>query len=398
MGNGLANFPLPEIATLVLTFTILPLIMSMWFYSTHFMSWALSTALILAWEVAISWAFNVQDPFGNYVEGTQQYNEAIFIFGILVILCLCSSLVGSLVSWILDLADIIPFSAIFPLSRRDSTTVTQAENDNSSATGGIQHFFNVEKTQLVRYGIIGVPAPILHVLVTLVLFAITVMTPHILYAIYMDNTGNHIALGCILAIPFVGYVLCFIFWWFFPSMYVWGPCQRNFKQAGTRYQYWESDSQMDANTEIEQYKRAMREVDTHKAHARITKTLLVIAIAHLVSNAILGLLRYFDPDVNANWIAGACVVGVILIIAFIVAIVLYFTRKPEILGVYPKMTPVPEMDESGNYVMPADASADQTVNGAADASTTTSNNFMNHFNEANPQQKLSQRLHKSFAT
>lgn len=400
MGNAWATFPLPEISTLVLTMVILPMIMSMWFYSTNMMSWALSTALILTWEVAISYCFNVQNPFVNY--SPAEFTEALYIFGVLVILCLIASLVGSFVCWVLDVADIIPFSAIFPLSQREATNVPVPRPTNH--VGEAKQFFAVKTVSLKRWGLTQIAPPYAHVIFTAVMFALTVMAPQIIYALFMDDTGdnNKIALGCIIGIPIVGYVVMFIFWWFFPSVYVWGPCDRNYKQLGAQYAWRESDDPRLSNTEAEIYKKAMRDKDTSEAHMRIIKAILVIGIFHVGSNCILGTLRYMDQYVNANWVAATVVVAVILIVSIVVALVLYSMRKPETSAVYMKQVPVPLLDENGQ---PIDQSQQQSApedNTSTDGSTAvqideagTSAQFSNTLSSMSQHQQLSRRIHTS---
>ena len=401
MGNAWATFPLPEMATLVLTMVILPMVMSMWFYSTTMMSWALSTALVLTWVVAISYCFDVQNPFVNY--SPAEFDEAIFIFGVLVILCLASALVGSFVCWVLDVADIIPFSAIFPLSQRESTNVSVPRP--TTHVGEVKQFFAVKTVSLKRWGLTQIAPPYAHVIFTAVMFAFTVMGPQIIYSIFMDDTGNNnaIALGCITLIPLVGYVVTFLFWWFFPSVYVWGPCERNYKQLGAQYLWRESDDPRDVGTEPEIYKKAMRDKDTTDAHWRIGKAILVIGIFHVGSNTILGILRYLNHTVNPNWVAATVIVGVILLISIVCALVLYSMRKPESDAVYLKQVPVPLLDESGQPMQqrqqPSNASqGSDTSNGDTAVQLDeagTSAQFSNTLAIMGQHQQLSRRLNSA---
>ncbi len=405
MGNAWATFPLPEMSTLVLTMVILPMVMSMWFYSTHMMSWALSTALVLTWVVAISWCFNVQNPFVSCPWGTGPINalmcsESIYIFGVLTIMCLAAALVGSFVCWVLDVADIIPFSAIFPLSQREATNVSVPRAN--TRMGEAKQFLSVKTVSLKRWGLTQIAPPYAHVIFTAVMFAFTVMGPQIIYSIFMDDTGNNNqnALGGIIGIPVVGYIVTFIIWWFFPSVYVWGPCERNYKQLGAQYPWRESDDPRDIGTELEIYKKAMRDKDTSEAHMRIGKAVLVIGIFHVASNIILGTLRYLDIYVNANWVTATVLVGVILIIAIITALVLWAMRKPESGNVYMKQVPVPVLDENGNPVdqsqqapVPEEANQSDATSVAVDESGGTSSMFSNTLNAMSQHQHLSRRLH-----
>lgn len=390
-------------ATLVLTYFILPLVMSLWFYSTHMMSWALATALILTWEVAISWCFNVQNPFINCPWGTgpldaTMCSQSIYIYGIFVIMLLVSALIGSFIGWIMDLPDVIPFSAIFPLSQRE------ASNDPVARPPGLKNqagqVFAVKTVSLKRWGIANIPPPYAHTIFTMFMFGVTVLAPQVIYAVFMDDTDNNnaIALGCIIGIPVIGYLATFVVWWFFPSVYVFGPCERNYKKLGAQYRFRESDDPSQWNTEVEIYRKSQRDSDTAMAHMRIAKTILVIGIFHVASNIILGVLRYENDQVNVNWITAAIWIGVLLIVSVVVALVLYSMRKPENSGVYLKPTPVPVLDASGQPMVPEDQSNggsdsnDQSMQSTDTAVPLMSGAFMQNTQMIGSHQQLSQRI------
>ena len=314
----------------------------------------------------------------------------------LVILCLASSLVGSFVCWVLDVADIIPFSAIFPLSQREATKVSVPQS--GTRIGEVKRFIGVNTVSLKRWGLTQIAPPYAHVIFTAVMFAFTVMGPQIIYAMFMDDTGNNnaIALGCIIGIPIVGYIVTFIIWWYFPSVYVWGPCERNYKSLGAQYMYRESDDPRDINTDAEIFKKAMRDRDTSAAHMRIGKAVLVIGIFHVGSNIILGVLRYLNPNVNPNWVTATVIVGVILILSIIVALVLYSLRKPESNAVYQKQVPVPLMDENGNVLPPPqDSAPDAGDQSGTDTAVQVDEAQVAAQYMASQHQTISRRIHSS---
>lgn len=312
MGN-LATNPLPTMATLVMEMTILPLAISMWCYTPSLMSWALATALVLVWEIGISYCFNVHNPLSGLVG--VDFTEATTILGVLVILCWLFALIGSFICWLLDVQEVLPFNALLPMGSASTWTVRRPKTDTRE--GEPLQLVSKSVTGLNRWSMVDLPRPYVHTLVTLFLFAVCVATPHLVYAFLMDDVGNNndIALGCVIGIPIVGYIITFLFWFFWPDAYVWGPHERNYKSLGSRY--------------VNRENSGLRKRDTAMANMRIYKTILVLAFIHVASIIILAFVRFTHTDVDWSWPAAVAVGGVILLVGIITAFVLYAFRNRE---------------------------------------------------------------------
>lgn len=289
MGN-LAASELPRVATAVLEFTALPMAISMWLYSESLMSWALATALVLVWEIGISYFFGLHNPLYGLL-GTD-LSEGMTILGVLVFLCLSYALVGSFIHWLLDGEEVLPYYTIFPLSARHFLTrMRKNKNKDEEKPTGIN-----------RFGMINLPRPYIHLMVTTVLFGITVVIPHLVYAFVMtENLG--VGIACVIVIPLVGYVLSFAYWYIWPDAAIWGAHAKNYKALGDRYPGRDN--------------KATIKRDTKNANSRIFKTTLLLAVTHLLHVFVLALVRYFRSDVDWNWTFAAILVAVAVIVAIV---------------------------------------------------------------------------------
>lgn len=313
---------LPRMATLVLEMTILPMTMAQWFYSKSLLSWALSAALIITWETAISFCFGVHNPLAGLV-GTD-YTDAINIFGILIILCLAFALIGSTICYVTQTRDIIPVYACIPLdeSERFTRKIDKMEQQFDADGEPIPVLVSKYYTGLHGWGMHDLPRPYMHTLITTVLFILTVATPQLIYSFVMDDQGNDniIALALVILLPVVGYILTFVFWWFFPDPYVFGPHRKNYKKLGRMYKGYNNF--------------AMLKRDTEKANLRIAKTVAVLGLFQLVGNVVLGFVRYQSVNATAGWIAATVLGGVFLLIGLIVGFLLYMFTPNEADHVY----------------------------------------------------------------
>lgn len=306
MGN-LATSDLPTIATLVLEMTILPQAIAMWFYTDAQTSWAVAACLVVVWEVSISFCFGVHSPFA--LLAGMDLVDAVFILGVLVIMSFIYAMIGSFFFWLLGGEEVLPFGSIFPLGMKHifvRNAKTGQVNGVVIETCGDAKV--IRGSGLNRWGMFNLPIPYMHTAVTTVLFAICVITPHVIYAFFMDDTGSNdtIALACAVLIPLIGYVITFAYWYIYPDVFVWGPSVKNFKALGKRYPFADD--------------KVMLKRHTKEANARIFKTIIMMAVMHITGIIILGCVRLFRHDVDWNWtfaaVLAACQVVVILVAYF----------------------------------------------------------------------------------
>ena len=318
--------------------TVLPMAIAMWTASPDLTSWALSTAFVLWWETGISFCFGIHSPFATLTGA--DYSQGVTIFGILIMLCLCFAMIGSFTCWVLDVSDILPFYAILPVSASSVWPGSKVRRD----TDGQPVSVGRSVTGLNRWGMVDLPRPYFHIFLTIVLFAITVVATHLIYAFLMNDVGsdNQIALGLSIGLPIVGYIALFLFFYFSPDPFVFGPHRRNitslkgkYKQAGNK---------------------AMVARDTKAANYRIYKTVLTLAFIHVASIIVVSFVRFTHTECYWSWITAAVVGGVILIVVLITAFVLYAFRGRENDNIY-----VQTMDTT-----PADAEGDAAVDEEGD--------------------------------
>ncbi len=309
MGN-LAVSELPTLSTFVMEMTILPMVMAMWFYSESQMSWALATALTIVFDVGVSFCFDIHSPFSTLVGGDLM--DGITILGVLIILNLAYSLIGSFVTWLLDGVEILPIAAIFPMSSKHF--ISRAPKGTSRGDEGETRY---RATGLNAHGMVDLPKPYVHVLITSILFVITVAIPFIIYAFFMDDTGsnNIIALACVIIIPIVGYLMCLVYWYYWRDPYVWGPCVKNLKVMGNRYAGRTS--------------KAIVKADTRISDMKVYKMVVMLAVMHLLSVIVIGSVRITHMDIDWNWTCAAIYAAIIIIITLICYFALYLFRGKE---------------------------------------------------------------------
>lgn len=314
MGN-IATNNLPALSTFVMEMTVLPMTIAMWLYSPHsLMSWAVAFTLVVTWDIAISVFFGVSSPLEGLIG--LDHVEGAKVVGVLIILCLAFSLIGSFVSWLLDGEEVLPFAALFPMSRKHFFSRKGAASSDVSDSDA-----RVKPTGLNAWGMVDLPKPFMHVAVTTVIFAIAVAVPHLIYAFFMTDVGsdNSIALACVLVIPIVGYILALVYWYYYPDPYVWGPHVRNMKVLGTRY----------ANAG----NKMLVKRDTKAANMRIYKTVVMLGAMHYIGVLVLALVRYIRSDVDWNWTFAAILAAIIVVVAVVCFFALYLFRGREEKGV-----------------------------------------------------------------
>jgi hypothetical protein len=317
MGSGLASEPLPAMATFVMSFTLLPFVLTLWFYSRSLLSWALATALVLGFQFGISVGFGANSPLPA-VAPSVAFSNTLTQLGIDVILCFVWSMTASLMGLMFDIAELLPFGALFPRSQasRGHRSKKEKMDENTVVVQNAPLVAILEPgTGLRRWGMHNLPRPWVHVIVTIFLLLITVALPFILFGVYMDDAGNDdkIALSTVIIIPVIGYLLCAIFWYFYCDPYIWGPHKNNISRLGNKYAH------KNQQPRIHQ--------DTAETNRRIIRTILTIAVFHIAGAIVMGLIRYFRTDVNFNWIAGFVVLLIVLLIILLVWAILYFTGR-----------------------------------------------------------------------
>lgn len=309
---GVANSALPAISTLVVEFTIMSAALALWLHRERGLTaWGVAAIFIVGWEVGVREAFNVDNPLNNYLPVTSpDYMQALEIYnGILVILCVLFALIGDFSAWIVDIAEVLPFYACIPLGPAssegyviDQTGTGRARRHSSAYTG------------LHRWGLLNLPRPYVHSIVSFILLLVCILIPNVVYSLYMDSNIN-IAYFTLIGVKLLGYIITYIFWAYFPDIYVFGPHVKNIKNLGERY----------VNRDLKK--------DTKLTDRRILKTLLTIGIIDFAGSLILGLVRYIDTDVDTNWEWAVGVGAVLFIVVALIGIALWFMSGGEEAGV-----------------------------------------------------------------
>lgn len=336
---GVAHSNLPTIATLALEMSILPLMLAMWCHQTHnFLGWG-TVALIIGWSIAVREAYGVNSPL-TVLAGQDLIDAQLIYNGIYVIMAVLFAMLGTFVGTILDLPGLLPFHACIYGNRSP------------------EH-------KLVRWGRKCNP-PYRHTIITFILFLFAIVAPFVSYSLLMDNYRGW-ALGVSIVVPVITYIVCFLYWWWDTSLYVFGPTDRNTKR-GSKYRRvafnnggfraendgdatTSPDPSVDPNDQTEETDenngdedpasesvvvttatgnvttKGLSREEVGATRFRIIKTVLILAVTQVICTMVLGFIRFSDPNVDVSWIAAAIIGGVILLIAIIIAIIFFFVAR-----------------------------------------------------------------------
>lgn len=326
---GIAASNLPIIATTVLELSILPLVMSLWFNSKSLLAFGM-TLFVLGWDYCVRMAFNLGNPLSTYL--ADELTEATKIYvGVLGIMAILMAILGQFTAYVFDLPELLPIWSILPTYRRtplsfkrkrrlplseDGTEVTDP-SEKSEAQAATDYD---NETGLDRNGIISIPRPTIHVVVCVILFLFAVVAPSIIYSMIMDN---HKIAGvvCIVLIPAIGYVLLGIYCYYMTDLWVFGLTKKNVKNYNSHHAGSIRDGfikQLSCSKEEEK-----------ETKERVLLTVLILGIIHVASNLVLGLVRYFQDDVDWNWITAAVIGAIILLLSLIVAVYFWYITNTQ---------------------------------------------------------------------
>lgn len=310
--------PLPELATRAVLFTILPLVMCLWFNSRTLLGYA-PVIFFLWWEYSIEFGTGLDNVLNIYTG--VDYQDAMFVFFVIygsLTICFCG--VALLVGFVFNIPGLLPFYALFTASD-DSPIAIHGTKFERPAAG---------YTGLNRHGIVNIPRPWIHCLVTFILFCFTVIAPFVIYDQFEDARNSHaaypgVAWGLGMGIAALGYFGCFLFWWFYTDIYVWGPTATNIAMG--KYNTGGTMQVPDA------IKKNIRTLEWG-AKVKIIVTVCVIAFVHLASVLVMYTIRYIKADVNWCWPAAVVIGGILLILCIIAMILLAYFNNNNIMDYF----------------------------------------------------------------
>jgi uncharacterized membrane-anchored protein len=332
------------------------------------------TLFIVGWDYCIRLAFNLGSPLVGYTDVDELAKATQIYLGVLGIMAILMAMLGQFTAYVFDLPELLPMWTLLPVSRRTPLSFKSKKRAGGEEGEDFTSEVNFEnETGLERNGILNIPKPTRHIVVCTILFLFTVVAPSIIYSMVMDNY-KIAGLVCIVIIPAIGYTLLGIFKYYMGDLLLDGSTKSNVKA----YNSFNSEAIRSGKLET----LTLSKTDEKETKERVLLNVLIIGIIHVASNLVLGLVRYFQDDIDWNWITAAVIGGIVLFFSIVVAVYFaYMTyakdqdypdrsrkRKGRGAAVEEEVETTSETEET---VESSDATTTQGIYGASGFSTNT---------------------------
>lgn len=333
MGNIYATNYLTEVANLVPQFTILAMGFQLIIGRRHSLGWMIGPTAIIMYNNLVRIPWNIQNPLELYV-GEDEVQATVILYFILGIFCFGYSYVADGLLKVLRIKELFPFSKALghitrknadPLNvvmNRKTGNVTLEELEYNDGTGTSAYTNGNGKVPPYN----GRPSWV-HLIATFCYFA-AYAASIISWDQLMLITGDEgIALGVLIADPPVVSLLylAFCFAWTDPAIF------GHTKASLAEHRETQSLSE--------------KEVDfiVKKTHYAILWAVVPIVLCLLIGNTWLGLTRYYNADVDVNWLSALGLWAFFLLLL----VVCYFATKSQ----YNKMLtkPKPSLPDGGSF-------------------------------------------------
>lgn len=314
---GLAQSALPELARLSLQFTLLPLVMSLWFHNRAQVGWAVSTATIGWYQYVVRYGLNTQNPM-TYVPYTgTDLTQATYIyfvvFGTLLWVC---AMCGTGIAWLLDMPYPIPAEALLPVSPGHVITEPYTADKNEQRLG--QQDAALTANGLSAYGFSDIPRPWAQFLVTIIGFILSCALPFIILEQVWSTSYWGAWLGAVL-IALVFHLLFGVYLHFKATLYIYGATAANMKERELMMNAMRKDDDTRAtDPDVMDKEQLYRRTIWH-----VWKFILVTGGICVLGLVLFGGIAIFsDPAwVDTMWIMEIVVIGALLIIIAIIVFI-----------------------------------------------------------------------------
>lgn len=311
MGNIYATNYLTDVANLTLQFTMLSMAFTMILGRQHGTGWVLGPSAIIAYNVMVRIAWNVQNPLQLYV-GEDEEQAQVILFFMFTIFCYAYSILGEGFLKVIRAKELFPFArALSPIQRKDSdpvgisvdrTTgdVTLDELEYDDGTGSRAYSTGTGQVPPVR-----ARPTWLHLLAALAYFLVNAAGFIAWDQVILITGDEWIALIVIILDPFVSTLLMWAFCLFYTDPAIFGHTKDSL-----------ASHRDTANLSNEEVERIVK-----KTRSTVTWSIVPIGAFLLIGNTTLGVTRYLDADVDVNWLVAVClwaVFALLLIICYLV--------------------------------------------------------------------------------
>lgn len=335
MGNIYATNYLTDVANLTLQFTMLSMAFTMILGRQHGTGWVLGPSAIVAYNVMVRLAWNVQNPLQLYVGEDEEQATVILLF-IFTIFCYAYSILGEGFLKVVRAKELFPFArALSPIQRKDADPillsvnrrtgdVTLDELEYDDGTGSRAYSNGSGRVPPVR-----ARPSWLHLLAAMGYFLANAAAFIAWDQVILLTGYEQYALIVIILTPLVSTLLMLAFCHFYTDPAVFGHTKDSL--ASHR------DTASLSNEEVEAIIK--------KTRSAVTWSIVPIGAFLLIGNTTLGLTRYLDADVDVNWLVAVCLWAVFALLL----IICYLVQRSQYNPMKSKLRAKQPIPDGGNF-------------------------------------------------
>ena len=303
-----AHAPLTEVANWLIAFTILPMMMGMWFYTPHSpLNSALTVAFLYFYVLVVMLGANIFNPLATY-SGQNLVDGTLILGTIFGTLAAAFALMGSGWAWFIGMIELLPWGARTEqtmskrrMFRRDGNQVYASAPRSKKQTGP------------ESWGVPGLVPTWQYMFVMVLGFLAAVGVPAVIYTWFMAQEQTLLAWLVSMFMAPVIYLALYLYNRFANDPAVWG--------IGSDY----------AANDPAGNDYGMRPEDVAKLEKKRLRRLAIniwsMAFIQFLGYLVLGGVRFYDVNVDDNWLVAVGWFGALLIILLILALVMYFRRR-----------------------------------------------------------------------
>lgn len=322
--GGFASSEFPELAYLGVRVFMYPLVGAMWYNNRSSTGWAVVCAYsYFFWLITI--AFDLHDPVQAILErtilmGLSAFREATIIyFGVFVIIILLASWLGQLICMLMDIRELLPFDALFPVYQTHNIDGIINTKCNPIDVAALRAYYCMCMRGLEHWCFTFIDPPYWHTFITFILSLIILTLPDYIFW-YFVPTMKVMAYFVALALRVVGYIAAWFYWSYYTDLYVWGPTEYNTKVRRESRKKNPDYSPYARDPDIEAFEDAL----FAETQSTINKNVLVIALIDIFGFLLIGAVIIIPATPDVDVVIGVGIAYLVFILLILTAIAIFY--------------------------------------------------------------------------
>ena len=329
---GLIPSLLTEMAPMTVECVILPLVLSLWFYSKSGLGGGVAATCVLFYHL-LRVGYNFRNPLLGYTTSQEITDSNALYYRHFPLFIVASSIVGTMVGWLLDLRGMLPYYRLVGGTAGERLEVLTSNEKLKETIISFQNKY--ESDGYSAWGYKRIAAPYLHCIVVTLIFLWTVVLPFLLWG-FIYPISKYAAFGSAGLVPISGYVALLIFSLKNTELGVWGPSKNNLKKRSREESHRKEDDDLkqddpDYGENDSNGNNKFRDAVFERTTYTIWKNIVVIAAVHLLGFILVaGVVTFLtNPSINVPWIVGICYVLLLALVVVIASVIMYYNRSDD---------------------------------------------------------------------